>query len=289
MRDQAEKLRMKMMEQQGQLGKSVAIVSGKGGVGKSNFTTNFAILLAKQGKKVVIVDMDIGMANVHLLLGSEADYHLKDYLEGRASLQDVIIPAPYQFHYISGGSGFTSVVEWTEEMFEALIHCFEQLQKNYDFILFDMGAGATNWSLDLIMSIDEIIVITTSEPTAITDAYSMMKYIHLKDEEKTYYLVCNRTYSKEEGEETIQRLKNTMAKFLKKEAFSLGLLPEDAAVRKAVIKQVPFTIDSPNAPASKALQQMVDRFVHGESINKSPVSTTYTFLWKLKRIFMGRA
>src|SRR5690606_23356213 len=132
MRDQAEKLRMKILEQQGQLGRAIAIVSGKGGVGKSNFTTNFAVLLAKQGKKVVIVDMDLGMANVHLLLGAQTRFHLKDYLEGKASLESIITSAPYDFHYISGGSGFSSVVEWSEEMFNALIHCFEELQKKFD-------------------------------------------------------------------------------------------------------------------------------------------------------------
>src|SRR5690606_32049206 len=106
---------------------------------------------------------------------------------------------------------FTSVVEWSKEMFDLLIEAFEHLQKNFDFIIFDMGAGATNWTLDLLTSIDEIVVITTSEPTSITDAYSMMKYIHLKDAEKKYYLVCNRAYSVEEGKETLTRLKNTMS------------------------------------------------------------------------------
>jgi len=257
-----------MLESQGALGRSIAVVSGKGGVGKSNFTTNFAINLAKLGKKVVILDMDLGMANVHILIGKQAPYHLKDYLEGRVSFTDIIFRGPENIHYISGGSGFSSVVEWSEEMFEAFIHGFEELQKSYDFILFDMGAGASNWSLDIVTSIDEVIVVTTAEPTAITDAYSMMKFIHLKEPNKTFYLLCNRVFSNEEG----------------KEALILGWLPEDGTVRKAVIEQVPFSISYPNAQISISLQEIVNRFIHNKFGEEVPLPSN-SFLSRLKRIF----
>lgn len=285
MRDQAEKLRMKILESQGSLGKSIAVVSGKGGVGKSNFITNFAINLSKQGKRVVILDMDIGMANIHILIGKSAQYSLKDYLVGDATLEDVMFEGPNQLHYISGGSALSSVVEWSEEMFESLIHAFHQLQKTYDYILFDMGAGATNWSLDLLTSIDEIIVITTAEPTSITDAYSMMKFIYLKDSSKTFYLLCNRAYSIEEGHETLTRLKNTMFKFLFKEVVLLGTLPEDPKVRKAVREQVPFSIAYPDAPISKALQETVNRFLNLEQEQGYTPVKSNSFLSKLKSIF----
>ncbi|MEJ9280184.1 MULTISPECIES: MinD/ParA family protein [Ureibacillus] len=284
MRDQAEKLRMKMLERQGALGRSIAVVSGKGGVGKSNFTTNFAINLAKRGKKVVILDMDLGMANVHILIGKQAQYNLKDYLEGHVSFEEIIYAGPQDIHYISGGSGFSSVIEWSEEMFDAFIHAFEELQKNYDYILFDMGAGATNWALDVVTSIEEVIVITTAEPTSITDAYSMMKFIYLKEPSKTFYLLCNRAFSNEEGRETLQRLKNAMLKFLSKEVVILGWLPEDSAVRKAVIEQVPFSISYPNAQISKSLHEIVNRFIHNKLGEEIPLSSN-SFITRLKRIF----
>lgn len=237
MRDQAEALRLKMMKQQGELGRAIAIVSGKGGVGKSNFTMNFAMTLVQKGKKVAVVDMDIGMGNIHILIGRNVSNSLKDYLEGNKQLDEVIFEGPYGLKYISGGSGMTSVLEWSHSMFERLILAFEQLQKNYDYILFDMGAGATNWSLDLLTSIDEIIVISTAEPTSITDAYSMMKYIHVRDPEKQFYTLCNRAFSKEEGIETNERLKVTMKRFLDKEIETLGSLPEDQlCVRPCVSK-----------------------------------------------------
>lgn len=285
MRDQAEKLRLKMLERQGALGRSIAVVSGKGGVGKSNFTTNFAIKLANYGKKVVIIDMDLGMANVHILIGNQGQYNLRDYLEGQITFDEIVYAGPYDIHYIFGGSGFSSVVEWSEDMFDRFIYGFEKLQKDYDYILFDMGAGATNWALDILHSIDEMIVITTAEPTSITDAYSMMKYIYLREPDKTFYLLCNRVFSNEEGKETLERLKNTMLKFLSKEVLVLGWLPEDGTVRKAVIEQVPFTISYPDSPISKSLNEIVKTFIHQQRKLEISKTSKNSFLTKLKRIF----
>lgn len=286
MRDQAEKLRMKMLEANGALGKSIAIVSGKGGVGKSNFTMNFANLLSKEGKKVAIIDMDIGMGNINILIGESVQYSLKDYLNGSVPFDDVLYKGPNNIHYVSGGSGMSSLLEWNEEMFNALIAAFEQLQKQFDLILFDMGAGATSWSLELLKSIDEIIVISTAEPTAIMDAYSMMKFINLKDDEKTFYVLCNRAFNQEEGKDTTARLAGAMKKFLSKEVVILGALPEDPVVRRAVREQVPFSELYPNAPITKSLQQIVNRFIHHQTEVVELGSTSSRFLSKLKRMFL---
>ena len=285
MRDQAEMLRMKILQSQGALGKSIAVVSGKGGVGKSNFTTNFAALLAKEGKKVVILDMDIGMGNIHILFGKTASNSLIDYLEGNATIEEVLFEGPNNIQYISGGSGMSSLMEWSEKMFDALIEAFNQLQQRFDYILFDMGAGATSWSLELLVSIDEIIVISTAEPTAIMDAYSMMKYIYLKDKEKTFYLLCNRVYTKEEGQDTLQRLAGAMEKFMSKEVVILGSLPEDAVVRKAVKQQVPFSILYPDAPISITMQQIVHRFIYEQTNVVHAQIGSNKLLSKLKSIF----
>jgi len=285
MRDQAEQLRMKMLEKDSALGKSIAIVSGKGGVGKSNFTTNFASLLAKEGNKVAILDMDIGMGNIHILIGKSVQYSLKDYLEGIADIEDVLFEGPNGIYYVSGGSGMSSLIEWTDEMFRLLIDAFEHLQKQFDFILFDMGAGATNWSLELLTSIDEIIVISTAEPTAIMDAYSMMKYIHLKDKEKTFYVLCNRAFNREEGLDTTNRLAGAMQKFLSKEVIVLGALPEDPVVRKAVKEQTPFSLLYPEAAITKSMQQIVKRFIYHQTEEVYIDKKSTSFLSKLKLMF----
>ncbi|NME04856.1 MinD/ParA family protein [Psychrobacillus sp. BL-248-WT-3] len=285
MRDQAEELRLRMLSNHSQLGRSIAVVSGKGGVGKSNFSTNFTSMLSAQGKKVVLIDMDIGMGNIHILLGKSAPHNLKDYLVGEKLLESVMFDGPNGLKYISGGSGLNGVLEWSDSMFDRLIEAFEFLQKSYDYIIFDMGAGATSQTLDLLVALDDIIVITTAEPTSITDAYSMMKYIYLKDPQKSFFLLCNRAFSKEEGEDTTARLKLAMSKFLSKDVVVLGSLPEDPTVRKAVQQQVPFSILYPQSEISKKLSSIVSKFTE-EQLEVVP-SNPSKFIDKLKSLFKG--
>ncbi|WP_342600702.1 MinD/ParA family protein [Psychrobacillus sp. FSL H8-0483] len=288
MRDQAEELRMRMLQSQNKLGRSIAVVSGKGGVGKSNFSTNFTTTLSGIGKKVVLIDMDIGMGNVHILLGKTTPSNLKDYLVGEKTIEEVLFEGPNNLQYISGGSGLSGVMEWTEEMFSRLIQAFEYLQKNYDYIVFDMGAGATSQALDLLVSVDDIIVISTAEPTSITDAYSMMKYIYYKDPDKNFFLLCNRAFSEEEGIDTTSRLELAMSRFLSKEVFVLGTLPEDPVVRKSVKEQVPFSILYPNAEITKKMKQIVNRFTDYK-LEEEPTSKQSKFISRLKSLFSGRA
>lgn len=287
MRDQAEELRMKMLRNQNRLGRSLAVVSGKGGVGKSNFSINFSTTLSGHGKKVVLIDMDIGMGNIHILLGNSVQYNLKDYLVGEQPIESVLFEGPNGLQYISGGSGLSGVMEWTAEMFTRLIEAFEYLQKTFDYIVFDMGAGATSQTLDLLMSVDDIIVITTAEPTSITDAYSMMKYIYYKDSEKSFYLICNRAFSDEEGAETTGRLKLAMSKFLSKEITILGVLPEDSVVRKAVREQIPFSILYPQAEITKKLKNLVYTFTDLEDAIEAKTKQN-NFISRLKSLFSGR-
>lgn len=287
MRDQAEELRMQMLRSQNKLGRSIAVVSGKGGVGKSNFSMNFTTTLSAAGKKVVLIDMDIGMGNIHILLGKTVPTNLKDYLVGDKAIEDVMFEGPNNLQYISGGSGLSGVMEWTDDMFNRLIQAFEYLQKNYDYIVFDMGAGATNQTLDLLVSVDDIIVITTAEPTSITDAYSMMKFIYFKDPDKNFFLLCNRAFSEEEGIDTTSRLKLAMSQFLSKEIVVLGSLPEDPVVRTSVKEQVPFSILYPQAAITKKLKQIVSRFSDFE-LEEESISKQSTFISRLKNLFSGR-
>lgn len=284
MRDQAEELRMKMLRNQNKLGRSIAVVSGKGGVGKSNFSINFTTTLSGQGKKVVLIDMDIGMGNIHILLGKSVPSNLKDYLVGDQPLESVIFEGPNNLQYISGGSGLSGVMEWNNEMFDRLIEAFEYLQKNFDYIVFDMGAGATSQTLDLLVSVDDIIVITTAEPTSITDAYSMMKYIHYKDSNKNFFLICNRAFTDEEGTETTERLKQAMFKFLSKEITILGILPEDSVVRKAVKEQIPFSLLYPQAEITKKLKKIASAFTDFE-YKEEAISKQNKFITRLKSLF----
>lgn len=283
MHDQAEALRLKMLKAQGKAARSVAIISGKGGVGKSNFTANFSYSLAQKGKKVLIIDMDIGMGNIHILFGATPNHSLKDYLTGSKGLYDVITPLEDGLAFIAGGSGLETVMEWSESMFDRLIDAFSILQSDYDVILFDMGAGATKSSLDLILAVDEIILISTPEPTSITDAYSMMKFICLQEADKTFHIVSNRVLREEDGRDSVARLQLAMRKFLSAETNILGFLPDDMNVRNAVVAQTPFVKLYPNAQITKRMKAITESFLLGNRSSNSIESSG--FLGKLKNIF----
>ncbi|MBM7698312.1 MinD/ParA family protein [Kurthia huakuii] len=282
MRDQAEKLRLKMENKR--VATSIGVISGKGGVGKSNFSTNFSFNMAKKGYEIVIVDMDIGMGNVHILLGKKTKRTLMEYLTGQYSLEDVKEPFLDNIDYISGGSAMATVIEWNDLMFERLLSVFELLQQRYDYIIFDMGAGATEWSLQLIETLDDIIVISTTEPTAIMDAYSMMKYVHMRNSLKNMYIVCNRTLTIDEGKQTLKRLQNTAQQFLQKELKILGSIPEDIHVRKAVQQQQLFSVLYERAPATKAIQKIVETYETGH-IKSLDEMDENRFMNALKSIF----
>ncbi|WP_338655888.1 MinD/ParA family protein [Sporosarcina psychrophila] len=272
-----------MLKSQGKLSKSIAIVSGKGGVGKSNFSTNFAHALLAKGKKVIIIDMDIGMGNIHILLGMAPRNSLTDYLLNKVEIDEVVNEAPGGLSFISGGSGLDMVMEWSAAMFDRLIQAFEYLQQKYDFILFDMGAGATQRSIELIVAVDEIIVISTTEPTSITDAYSMMKFICLQDPDKVFSIVSNRVSKGDDGNDAVTRLQYAMRKFLGKETKILGFLPEDPVVHKAVLAQEPFLLLYPKAPISQRMMAIAESFVSPSS--EEGFKQGEGFLGKMRSIF----
>ncbi|KMY53632.1 hypothetical protein AC623_06195 [Bacillus sp. FJAT-27231] len=283
--DQAAELRKRLNRLAGRRAKTIAVVSGKGGVGKSNISLNFAIELTQNGKKVLIFDMDIGMGNIHVLTGQSAVYSIADFFEKGLSLEELVYKDSEGISYILGGSGLSQLIEWDESHLSRWLNDVEELQQQYDFLLFDMGAGATKEALNILMSVDDIIVVTTPEPTAITDAYSMMKYIHTHGGENAFYLLCNRADSEREGQEAAKRLQQAVHKFLGKESFELGVLPESTVVKKAVSAQTPFLTAYPNAKISKALQEAVRiyRQGQGESLNQSE---TASFISKLRHFFV---
>ncbi|WP_201713806.1 MinD/ParA family protein [Rossellomorea arthrocnemi] len=286
MKDQAYNLRRKMLLTDSKPAETIAIVSGKGGVGKSNISTNLSILLGKENKKVLLFDLDIGMGNIHILLGSHHSYSIMDYIEEKElEIETIICENVHGISYISGGNGLKNIVEWKEKQIERFFEVMDYAIHKYDYILFDMGAGATQETLEFLLAMDEIIVVTTPEPTSITDAYSMMKYICLRDEDKPFYLLCNRAERKKEGLETITRLQETMRKFLHKEIVSLGVLPEDSTVRKAVIHQTPIVVGYPASALTMSLRTMVHQLT-GTAESSERKGTG--FVKSIRKLFFGR-
>lgn len=288
MHDQAENLRLKLLSHRtSNHAKAVAIVSGKGGVGKSNFSLNFAISLAKLDKRVLLFDMDIGMGNIDILMGRHSELTIIDFFERQIPLKDIITTGPENISVLAGGSGLSSLFSLDEDSFERFHSELSLLLGHYDYILFDMGAGINQDSSKFLLCADELIFITTPEPTAIMDAYSMMKYLNSINNLLPFYLVCNRAEGTKEGKETVRKLQNALGKFLLKEISPLGLLPDDRTVSRAVTKQIPFLIFEPNARVSKALTEITSRFIK-QSFSDDLTVKNRNFLGNLKRYFLGK-
>jgi flagellar biosynthesis protein FlhG len=287
MKDQAQGLRLKILEAQSRNAKTIAVVSGKGGVGKSNFAVNFSLALQKKGKKVLLFDMDIGMGNIHIILGKHPEKTISDFISNHDThIEEIVFTDGDGTSYISAGNGLQNIMEWDELDVERLLNALSILAHSYDYIVFDMGAGAAHHTLELLMAVEDIFVVTTPEPTAVTDAYSMMKYIFMKDKDKQFYLICNRAENEQEGMDTLNRLKLAMLKFLNKEVNLFGVLPEDPAVRKAVTRQVPLLTSFPQSAIALSLHRVLEQYLSD--------ITTYTptekkgFVSSLKRILFRR-
>lgn len=285
MKDQAENLRLKLKKLEMKTNaRAIAVVSGKGGVGKSNFSLNFSLSLAKRGFKILLFDMDVGMGNLDILMGRSSERTMADYFSGAFSLRDCIVEGPEGIRYIGGGSGLNQPVNLNQ--LGTLTAELDRVLAEYDYLIFDMGAGASEGALKFLLSVNDIIVVTTPEPTALMDAYAMMKYLHRLDDQLPFEIVVNRARTKKEGFEALNRLSTVLKNFLDRESFSLGVLPDDRTVQLAVSRQIPFLSYNPRSKVSVALEDLVIRYIHrGIPMDRDQAPS---FVAKLKKFLFER-
>ena len=261
----------------------ICISSGKGGVGKSNFTINLAIALQSQGKKVIVIDADLGLANVEILLGIMPKFTLLDVITKNTSIKNVITKGPMEIGIISGGSGIQSMAELSFYDMNKLLNEINGLKDMADYILIDTGAGISKSVTAFIEASEELIVITTCEPPAIADAYALIKIISNIDKQKKISLVANRADDTKEAENVFMKLSSVSKKFLDMNIEFLGEILDDDSVTKSVKKQVPFYMNNPKSKASQGIQNISERLLD------MPVSQKgfNSFMKKLKGLFAG--
>lgn len=239
--------------------RTIAITSGKGGVGKTNFSTNLALMLAKRGLRVIVLDADLGLANLHVVLGVSPHYHLGHVLRGERTLRDILYAAPCGIQIIAGGSGISELANLNDEQRQRFISGLEELDELADIILIDTGAGLSHNVLAFVLAVEEVIVVTTPEPTALADGYATIKVISRENPDAHLRLVVNMAASETEAEATSERLRLVARQFLNLELDVLGHLPQDASVPRAVRAQRPVVLENPNAPIVHTLNEIVDR------------------------------
>ncbi|UTR10848.1 MinD/ParA family protein [Evansella sp. LMS18] len=291
--DQADSLRNRMALQLSDQNKNtsgsahvIAVASGKGGAGKSNFTVNFSLALQKLGKKVLVFDLDIGMANIDILLGQSAEYTIVDMLKHRLSVWDIITIGHDGLPFVSGGSGLNDLIEFSGDEMEYFLEQLQLIGKEYDYIFFDMPAGLSRTSLHFLLSADQAFLVTTPEPTSVTDGYGMIKFIHNNNKDLPVCLIINRIKNKKEGPATAANISAVCRQFLNKEINSLIFIPDDDTVGKAVRAQTPFIAFSPNARSSAAVSQAARQYT--DNFNSQKKYTELSFTAKLRRFFTSK-
>lgn len=264
MADQAEKLRAKARahkaEAEAHRAATITVASGKGGTGKTSFSVNFSIGLAAQNKRVILIDADFGLSNVDVMLGAQPKYNLSHVLSGQVSLKDAVSKGHGNISFIAGGSGLDALLDLKKSELNSIYKQIMGLDEEYDYVIFDSGAGVNELVLRLIGNTDESILVANPEPTAVMDAFVLLKSIALKTRKPPVRIVMNRVETPMEGMAMSRNLKNIVMKYLDYEISYLGSISSDKNFVKAVKEQVPLMIRYPGSRAAKDIESIVYTF-----------------------------
>jgi len=277
MEDQAEKLReiMKRKKDSSDASKNtsvkpiarpanrarvITVTSGKGGVGKTNLSVNMALAFARLGKKVIVMDADLGLANVNVMLNMIPKYNLYHVIKKQKTIREILVETEYGISIVAGASGFSQIANLGEDDRKDFIAELDTLS-NADIIIIDTSAGVSSNVLDFIAAADDAVIITTPEPTAITDAYGIIKIIATEYDSLNVglKLVVNRAKGAAQAKNVADRMINITGQFLNLKVDYLGFIYDDVSVPHAVLRQKPFMVVDPKCKASICVQHIVER------------------------------
>ncbi len=238
----------------------IAVTSGKGGVGKTNVSVNLAIAYAKLGKKVIVMDADLGLANVNIMLNVIPKHNLYHVIRKQKTMRDIIYDTDYGIQIVAGASGFSKIANLSEDERQSFIDELYALSQA-DIVIIDTSAGVSSNVLSFVAAADDAIIVTTPEPTAITDAYGIIKIIATEVENLNIglKLVVNRAKTVLEGRRVAERIIEISGNFLNLKVEYLGCIFDDPVVPQAVLRQKPFIISEPKSKAAISIQHLVGR------------------------------
>ncbi len=269
--DQAEKLRNIVKAQNVATERSarvITVTSGKGGVGKSSVSINLAMQFRKQGKSVIIFDADFGLANIEVMFGAIPKYNLADMIFRGKGFKDIIVEGPEGIGFISGGSGINGLGNMNREQVQYLVFKLRELETMADIIIIDTGAGISDSVLEFVASSGEVLLVTTPEPTSITDAYALLKSLNARasfdKNSTTIKVITNRVSGYEEGKNLFNKLEVVVSKFLDINLKFLGIIPMDQNLSRAVMQQKPISTAYPNSPGTKAFEKMAQALLENK-------------------------
>lgn len=269
--DQAEQLRniIKANAQNARpLARVITVTSGKGGVGKSNTAINLAIQFRKMGQRVIILDADFGLANIEIMFGTVPKHNLCDLIYQGKSIKEIITWGPGEVGFISGGSGIVGMSNLSRDYLIYIIQNLAQLDAIADIVIIDTGAGISDAVLEFLVASGEILLVTTPEPTSITDSYSLLKSLNrhprFSRENSQIKVIANRVDSDAEGLNLFNKLNVVVSRYLKLPIDYLGMVPYDNQLSRAVMQQMPVSLQSPGAKSAHAYEQIAAKLMNRE-------------------------
>ena len=247
---------------------SIAVTSGKGGVGKTNTAVNLAISLAQTGKKVLLFDADFGLANVHVLLGTKPTKSVADFLDKKCSMEESITSFSNDIKIISGGSGLTELLNLDNQRRHQILTGISNLDQDIDYLIVDCPAGAADSTLFFASASDLVVVVLVEEPTSFLDAYALIKAANLETGVKNFAVVVNMADNKSVAKSSFEKFRDIAMRFLDVNLHYAGMIPHSKEIKHAVARRRPVTIDKPNTLVSASFGEI------GKRLLKMPIVKT---------------
>lgn len=273
--DQAEQLRNIIKagsRPQRPLARVITVTSGKGGVGKSNAAINLAVQFKKMGQRVIILDADFGLANIEVMFGAVPKHNLCDLIYQDKNIKEIITWGPMDVGFISGGSGIAGMSNLSKDYLNYIIKNLTELDEMADIIIVDTGAGISDAVLEFLVASGEILLVTTPEPTSITDSYSLVKALNrhprYSKEDSQIKVIANKVENGQEGRVLFEKLDTVVARYLKIPITYLGMIPQDAQLERAVMQQMPVSIQNPDSKSAQAYEMLAAKLMNKE-LNKT--------------------
>lgn len=250
------------------LARVITVTSGKGGVGKSNTAINLAVQFRRMGQRVIILDADFGLANIEIMFGAVPKHNLCDFIYQGKSIKDIITWGPMEVGFISGGSGITGMTNLDRDNLKTIIGNLAELDEMADTIIVDTGAGIADAVLEFLVAGGEILLVTTPEPTSITDSYSLLKALsrhpRYSPESTQIRVLANKVAGESEAQALYAKLQAVVERYLKVPISYLGMIPQDPQLAKAVMQQMPVSLENPKARSTMAYEAVAAKLMDRE-------------------------
>jgi flagellar biosynthesis protein FlhG len=260
--DQADGVRQ-LMSTRSKPARVVAVTSGKGGVGKTNVSVNLSIALSMMRKRVVLVDLELGLANADILMDLMPRWNLSSVIAGRKRVEEVIVAGPAGVRLVPGASGVERLANLNETERAMLLAGLQDLCAAADYVIFDTGAGISRNTTAFLAAADDVIVVTTPEPTAVVDAYAVIKLLALEQDRGAMHVLINMAQSRDEAERFANGIVLTANKLMNAYVARLGYILADRHVGAAVRQRRAFLLDAPGCPAAACVRSIADRLASG--------------------------